>query len=136
MDQKRQQVRTYLSQYRRLQHEEEQLLEQIDRLRQRIDLSSPAITGMPKGTSYYGTAEYVADLMELQEELDASILAAVVTYSEIIRKIDQMEDPLHRLILRGKYLAGQTLSEIADQAGYSVPRIQHLHGEALDAFPL
>lgn len=134
--QKRQQVRAYLSQYRRLLREKQQLEEQLDRLRRRVGLSSPILTGLPKSTTYYGTADYVADLIELEQQVDASILSAVITCSQISEKIDQMEDPLHRVILRGKYLMGQSLAEIADTAGYSLPRIQHLHGEALDAFPL
>ena len=121
MDQERKQrrrvVKAHLREYRNLRREEKSILEQIEGLRNRMDLQAIVLTGQPRGTVQYTLADYAADLDELHEQ------------------INMMPDPLHRVILTDYYLLEKPFELIADKLGYSLARIHHLHADALDAFP-
>ena len=52
----------------------------------------------------------------------------------MIREIHSLSDATYVAILSMRYIEGRTIQEIADALNYSVDRIKHKHGEALEAF--
>lgn len=134
--QRRREVKVYLSQYKDLRSEADSLQEEVRRLKQRIELKSPQITGMPKGGVPYTLQDYVADAADLIEDLNRNYEEQVQKYREIEGAIRDVGSPLYRLILRSHYLAGESLRGIAEAQGYSVSRIEHIHLLALDSVRL
>lgn len=139
MDQERKQrrriVKAHLREYRNLRREEKSILEQIEGLRNRMDLQAIVLTGQPRGTVQYTLADYAADLDELHEQLEDALSETILAYKHIQEEINMMPDPLHRVILTDYYLLEKPFELIADKLGYSLARIHHLHADALDAFP-
>lgn len=136
MDRKRsrQIAREFFGRYISLQKEIESLDKQIEKLRSRVDVSSPIITGMPRGSSFYTLDDYIADVEELIIELQKTRQSAILEFKNIERVIRLYKDPLQRTILRGKYLFGIGLGDMAAKLNYSETRIYHVHQEALDQF--
>ena len=134
--QRRRLVKAHLHEYRNLRREERSILEQLERLQNRMDLRAVILTGQPKGTTTYTMADYVAELDELQGQLEEALSDTILAYKRIQEEINSMPDPLHRVLLIDYYLLEKPFDQIADRLGYSLARIHHLHAEALDAFPL
>ena len=72
-------------------------------------------------------------ILQLQRELDRRIDAAAKCELEAMRRIDALEDPGQREVLRYRYLNGLGWKEIAIRMHLSQDWVKHMHGKALKA---
>lgn len=70
-------------------------------------------------------------LEALQREVDRQIEDLARTELEAERRIEALEDPCQREVLRYRYLDGREWREIARRMNYSQDWVKHMHTRAL-----
>ena len=65
----------------------------------------------------------VVDIEHLNNELAIMINSYILQRQQIMNQINEMELPLHAEILRGYYLQGKSLKQIAEENGYSYDQL-------------
>lgn len=133
MEKSRKEIKAYLLEYLVLLREEELTQREINRLRSRLDLKSPAITGMPRPAKSYTTEDFIADAEDLFTYLEDLKDDQVRSYTKIRKSIAAVDNPTYRELLTLRYLLGLDLRAVAAEMGYSYSRIRQLHGNALEA---
>ena len=98
----------FLRRYRECERREQEILEEIQRLRMDKMFPSSVNDGMPKGRT--------------REQIDLAIR--------------RMENPDEQRVLRLRYLWGLKWEEVAVKMSYSWKQIHRLHSSALDNFEM
>ena len=113
------QKKEYLRSYRRAIKREQDILDEIQRLR--LDKMFPSVVndGMPHGSSHSDLSDYVAILDEQIELLKKERLEKVRCYQKIERQIRQMENEDEQEVLRLRYILGMKWEEVAVKMNYS-----------------
>lgn len=126
----------YLKSYQRSVKREQDILDEIQRLR--LDKMFPSIVndGMPHGSSQTDLSDYIAILDEMIEDLKAERLKRVKRQQEIEQRIQQMEDEDEQRVLRLRYIKGMKWEEVAVEMGYSWKWTHEIHSEALKHFEI
>ena len=101
--------------------------------------------GMPKNGGAHSKIEIIVEVMETtMQTLNNEKLRLEIIRCQIITAIDSLTNLTERRIMHlkyigkpnGKYHRSVPLWEIANILGYSVDRVNHLHGEALNKIKL
>ncbi|MBQ6035760.1 MAG: hypothetical protein IJL43_00475 [Lachnospiraceae bacterium] len=79
-------------------------------------------------------AKNVAKLLDAEDEAIRLRAEYEAEYNEIENQIKMLESEKHKAILAKRYLEGKGMWQIADELGYSVDWVKHLHTRALAAF--
>lgn len=126
----------YLKSYRRAVKREQDILEEIQRLR--LDKMFPSVVndGMPHGSSQSDLSDYIAILDEQIELLKEERLEKAKCYKQIEDRIRQMENENEQEVLRKHYEKGMKWREIADKMGYDERQIHRFHASALRNFKM
>lgn len=124
----------YLKSYRKAVRREQEILEEIQRLR--MDKMFPSVVndGMPRGCDQSDLSDYMALLDEQIELLKAERLEKAKAYAGIEDKIRKMEDEDEQRVLRLRYIQGLKWEEVAVKMGYSWRRTHDIHSRALNNF--
>ena len=72
-------------------------------------------------------------MAKLQRALDREIDEVVRQELAAMGQIDALADPIHREVLRYRYLNGWEWKEIARRMGYSPDWVKHMHSGAIRA---
>lgn len=130
------QKKEYLKSYRRAIKREQDILDEIQRLR--LDKMFPSVVndGMPHGSSHSDLSDYVAILDEQIDLLKEERLEKVRCYQKIERQISQMENEDEQEVLRLRYIKGLKWEEVALKMSYSYRRTLDIHGKALLSFEM
>lgn len=130
------QKKEYLKSYRRAIKREQDILDEIQRLR--LDKMFPSVVndGMPHGSSHSDLSDYAAILDEQIDLLKEERLERVRCYQKIERQIRQMENEDEQEVLRLRYILGMKWEEVAVKMNYSYRRTLDIHGKALLAFKI
>lgn len=130
------QKKEYLKSYRRAIKREQDILDEIQRLR--LDKMFPSVVndGMPHGSSHSDLSDYVAILNEQIELLKKERLEKVRCYQKIEKQIRQMENEDEQEVLRLRYILGMKWEEVAVKMGYSWRQIHRIHSSALLNFEI
>ena len=125
------QKKEYLKSYRRAIKREQDILEEIQRLR--LDKMFPSVVndGMPHGSSHSDLSDYIAILDEQIDLLKEERLEKVRCYQKIERQISQMENEDEQEVLRLRYILGMKWEEVAVKMDYSWRQIHRIHSAAL-----
>ena len=125
------QKKEYLKSYRRAIKREQDILDEIQRLR--LDKMFPSVVndGMPHGSSHSDLSDYAAILDEQIELLKEERLEKVRCYQKIERQIGQMENEDEQEVLRLRYILGMKWEEVAVKMGYSWKQTHRIHSSAL-----
>ena len=125
------QKKEYLKSYRRAIKREQDILDEIQRLR--LDKMFPSVIndGMPHGSSHSDLSDYAAILDEQIELLKEERLEKVRCYQKIERQIRQMENEDEQEVLRLRYILGMKWEEVAVKMDYSWRQIHRIHSAAL-----
>ena len=128
------QKKEYLGSYRRAIKREQDILDEIQRLR--LDKMFPSVVndGMPHGSSHSDLSDYVAILNEQIELLKKERLEKVRCYQKIEKQIRQMENEDEQEVLRLRYILGMKWEEVAVKMGYSWKQTHRIHSSALKNF--
>ena len=126
----------YLKSYRRAVKREQDILEEIQRLR--LDKMFPSVVcdGMPHGSSHSDLSDYMAIMDEQIELLKEERLEKAKCYQRIGRQIRQMENEDEREVLRLRYIKGLKWEEVALKMNYSWKWVHKIHGRALQNFEI
>lgn len=130
------QKKEYLKSYRRAIKREQDILDEIQRLR--LDKMFPSVIndGMPHGSSHSDLSNYAAILDEQIELLKEERLEKVRCYQKIESQIRQMENEDEQEVLRLRYILGMKWEEVAVKMNYSYRRTLDIHGKALLSFKI
>lgn len=130
------QKKEYLKSYRRAVKREQDILEEIQRLR--LDKMFPSVVcdGMPHGSSHSDLSDYMAIMDEQIELLKEERLEKAKCYQRIERQIRQMENEDEREVLRLRYIKGLKWEEVALKMNYSWKWVHKIHGRALQNFEI
>lgn len=125
------QKKEYLKSYRRAIKREQDILDEIQRLR--LDKMFPSVVndGMPHGSSHSDLSDYAAILDEQIELLKEERLEKARCYQKIERQIRQMENEDEQEVLRLRYILGMKWEEVAVKMDYSWRQIHRIHSAAL-----
>ena len=125
------QKKEYLKSYRRAIKREQDILDEIQRLR--LDKMFPSVVndGMPHGSSHSDLSDYAAILDEQIDLLKEERLEKVRCYQKIERQISQMENEDEQEVLRLRYILGMKWEEVAVKMNYSWKWVHKIHGRAL-----
>ena len=130
------QKKEYLKSYRRAIKREQDILDEIQRLR--LDKMFPSVVndGMPHGSSHSDLSDYAAILDEQIDLLKEERLERVRCYQKIERQIRQTENEDEQEVLRLRYILGMKWEEVAVKMNYSYRRTLDIHGKALLSFKI
>lgn len=130
------QKKEYLKSYRRAIKREQDILDEIQRLR--LDKMFPSVVndGMPHGSSHSDLSDYAAILDEQIELLKEERLERVRCYQKIERQIRQMQNEDEQEVLRLRYILGMKWEEVAVKMGYSWKQTHRIHSSALKNFKM
>ena len=130
------QKKEYLKSYRRAIKREQDILDEIQRLR--LDKMFPSVVndGMPHGSRHSDLSDYAAILDEQIDLLKEERLEKVRCYQKIERQISQMENEDEQEELRLRYILGMKWEEVAVKMNYSYRRTLDIHGRALLSFEI
>ena len=130
------QKKEYLKSYRRAIKREQDILDEIQRLR--LDKMFPSVVndGMPHGSRHSDLSDYAAILDEQIDLLKEERLEKVRCYQKIERQISQMENEDEQEVLRLRYILGMKWEEVAVKMGYSWKQIHRIHSSALKNFKM
>lgn len=132
-------AKEYLSKLKILDAEINRKLEKISALRASLT-SIPAVNTTEervKGGNAAGDARFVrtlAEIDELESEVNDKIDKLVDERYEIINKIYQLDNDLHIKVLYKRYVEFKSLNEIADDIKRSYRYVLRVHKEALKKF--
>lgn len=124
----------YLNQYLTAKRRAALIMEQIEALRSTQTSPKGLGDGMPRGNMKSDLSGYMARLDELLHELEAEREMQMISYQEIRRAINAMQDATEQEILIRRYTLGQSWEKIAVEMGYSYRHTTKKHGQALKNF--
>ena len=130
------QKKEYLKSYRRAIKREQDILDEIQRLRQDKMLPSVVNDRMPPGSSYSDLSDYAAILNEQIDLLKEERLEKVRCYQKIEKQISQMENEDEKEVLRLRYILGMKWEEVSVKMNYSWKWVHKIHGRALLNFKI
>lgn len=121
----------FLRRYQKAVRREQDILNEIQRLRADKMFPSVCNDGMPRGSSQTDLSDYAANIDEAIEELKEERLEKIKIYREIEMRIRCMKDEDEQEVLRMRYIKGMKWEDIAEKMNYSYSGTLKLHGRAL-----
>lgn len=126
----------YLKSYRESVKRENEILDEIQRLRMNKMFPSVVNDGMPKGNHQSDLSDYMMIIDEQIQLLKAERLEEARIYADIEKRIKEMEDKEEQRVLRLRYIQGLKWEEVAVQMGYSCKQTHRIHSDALKNFKM
>lgn len=126
----------FLKRYQKAVKREQDILDEIQRLRADKMFPSVCNDGMPRGSSQTDLSDYAAEIDAAIEDLKEERLEKIKIYREIEMRIRCMKDEDEQEVLRLKYIKGMNLETVAERMDYSYRTILDIHGKALKNFEI
>lgn len=126
----------YLMQYQRALRREQDILEEIQRLRADKLFPSIVTDGLPGTRNHADLSDYIAILDAQIEQLKRERLEKAKAYTRIREQIAVMSDETEKEVLWLRYIKSVTWEEIAKRTGYSYRQVLRIHGKALKKFKM
>lgn len=109
--------------------------ETIIRLRALAEKStSGQLTDMPRGNNKSDRTDIIIKAVMLEQELNESIDLLIDLKADAIRRIDEMDNDVSRILLTNRYILGKTWEQTAVDMHYTFQHIHRLHGQALQEY--
>ena len=126
----------FLRRYRRVVRREQEILDEIQRLRADKMFPSVCNDGMPRGSSQTDLSDYMAEIDAAIEDLKKERLEKIKIYRGIEMRIRRMKNEDEQEVLRLKYIKGMNLEAVAEKMDYSYRTVLDIHGKALKNFEI
>lgn len=126
----------YLKSYIPMVKRAKLLQEEINQLKLAKMYPSVVNDGMPHGSSLGDLSSYIAELDKLERFLIEAKRDCFNKYTEILSKIELLEDATERNLLLLKYIRGMKWEEICVELAYEWTWVHKLHRDALIHFQL
>lgn len=94
----------------------------------------PVMESVSNGEANF--AKIIEQMIELEEELLDSIKKSIEVKKEIGNRIESLQDVAERVILREKYLLGNTFEEISEKLNMSISSVKRIHNSGMKKFIL
>lgn len=133
------QKKKWLNRYRYLDLEIKQKREQLIKWQSMARKTTTTLSNMPKpkGTEIEDkTAEIVAKILDLNNEINYDILRLLSLKGEIETAIGNVENHTYRLLLTMRYIDFKKWEQIAVEMNYSWQNIHILHKKALNSIKI
>ena len=121
----------FLKRYQKAVRREQDILDEIQRLRADKMFPSVCNDGMPRGSSQTDLSDYIAEIDAAIEDLKEERLEKIKIYREIEMRIRCMKDEDEQEVLSMRYIKGMKWEDIAEKINYSYSGTLKLHGRAL-----
>ena len=127
-------TKTWLKSYRYLLKESERIDEELEYWRSRSEKMTREMTGQPSGPGGGDQVSHsVEKIVELEEKLEQKHRDLMERKTAIEKAIDSLPNETYRLLLKRKYINGNTWEQIAVKMNYNYRWTLYLHGRALQA---
>lgn len=126
----------FLRRYQKAVRREQDILNEIQRLRADKMFPSVCNDGMPRGSSQTDLSDYVAEIDAAIEDLKKERLEKIKIYREIEMRIRCMKDEDEQEVLRMRYIKGMKWEGVAEKMKYSYRGVLKIHGRALESFEI
>lgn len=126
----------FLRRYQKAVRREQDILDEIQRLRADKMFPSVCNDGMPRGSSQTDLSDYMAEIDAAIEDLKEERLEKIKIYRGIEMRIRRMKNEDEQEVLRLKYIKGMNLETAAEKMDYSYRTILDIHGKALKNFEI
>lgn len=127
----------YLSRYRKIDRQIDQLLEEQSRWRERALKITPTLSQAPGGGGSGSPIERPMDkVSEIETEINRKIDELKIVQREIEETLNQLEDGHLNTLMKYRYINGLTWERIAEKMDYSRQWVTSLHGMALQKIKL
>lgn len=126
----------FLRRYRRAVRREQEILDEIQRLRADKMFPNVCNDGMPRGSSQTDLSDYMAEIDAAIEDLKEERLKKIKIYREIEMRIRCMKDEDEQEVLRMRYIKGMKWEGVAEKMKYSYRGVLKIHGRALENFEI
>lgn len=126
----------FLKRYQKAVRREQDILDEIQRLRADKMFPSVCNDGMPRGSSQTDLSDYIAEIDAAIEDLKEERLEKIKIYRGIEMRIRRMKNEDEQEVLRLKYIKGMNLEAVAEKMDYSYRTILDIHGKALKNFEI
>lgn len=121
-----------LKEIRYLDMELQSIKEQINRLEYEAQgLQAMKLSDMPRGGKGLDMADVMAEAIDLQQKYAVRWIELNQKRKDVEANIDSVEMPEERAVLRYRYLANKSWSNIAVLLGYEERTVYRIHGRAL-----
>lgn len=124
----------YLKSYKQKKIAVKAIEEQIEEICLAEINPSIKYTNMPTAHNARDLSDYAVKLEELHKKLDEARYNRVVLCSNIIKKIEAVEDEAEQNVLRYRYIACRKWEDICVIMGYEWAQIHRVHSRALRNF--
>ena len=123
----------YLSQYKYLNKEIDRKIESLEFWKNKILNITSTLSDMPKSNKRSDTiATGIATINDIEEEINKEIDELIELRKEIEDKINAVDNPKLREILKCRYLDCKSWEEIAYKNNITWRHVYRLHEKALD----
>jgi DNA-directed RNA polymerase specialized sigma subunit len=123
----------YLKRLKTLDKQIDRNILELEKWQSRACKITSVITDMPRGSNVTDKmSENVANMIDINNQINADTDKYVDTKAEINKKIDAIDDDRLRNILKDRYINYWTWEEIAWKNNYSWQHVYRLHEQALD----
>lgn len=130
-------AKEYLLRYKWAKREADDVELRITQLRLRYGAPSAInYSDMPKAHSNSDLSDYMIQLEKLTDYLFEKYQKCIGIETDILMRLDRMQDQTEREVLRYRYIDGLTWERIAERMVYSRRNITRIHGRALQHFPI
>lgn len=126
----------FLRRYQKAVRREQEILDEIQRLRADKMFPSVCNDGMPRGSSQTDLSDYMAEIDAAIEDLKEERLERIKIYRGIEMRIRRMKNEDEQEVLRLKYIKGMNLETVAEKMDYGYRTILDIHGKALKNFEI
>lgn len=131
------QKKEYLKQYIQCLRSIERITELMDKIKIDIICPSAKNADMPyKTNNLHDLSDYIIREDELADEMLRLRYQRIQTYTDIFRRIEQLDDEDERAVLTYRYIHNCEWDEIADKIHVSCRQVHRIHSRALIHFQL
>lgn len=118
----------WLRRYQDSLRREQELAQEVERLRSEAARVTPLLSGMPGGAGDGNKLpRAVEGIVQAQQELQAQINQCGAIRREVVAALEQISNPRDHEILRRRYLLGQKWEKVAEQMNYCVRQVKRIH---------
>lgn len=96
-----------------------------------VRVKSPNYSGMPRGGTPVTIEELLSDKIDLEKRIEKLKKKSRGVKAQILDEIDSLEDYRHCEILEAYFIDCMTISQIAEEMGYTDVHIYNLYRDAL-----
>lgn len=127
----------YLKRYKKNKALIERLTIKLEDINDRLyKVKSPNYSGMPRGGTPIDTADILSDKKDLEDRIARLKIKGRTFKSEILDKIDELDDTRYAEILESFFIDCKEFEDIAEEQGYTVRHVIRIYSEAINSMSL